>query len=327
MVDGIVRIDEAVARASADAMPALALTDLGNTFALVKLYTAARAKGIKPVIGCDVWISNDANRDQASRLLLLCRDRVGYHNLCELLSRAYRENQHRGRAELRKEWIAEMGSAGLIALSGAHLGDIGLALLQQNTERAQALAREWAALFPGCFYIELQRPGTPQADVHVAQAVTLASGLGLPVVATHPIQFLNREDYKAHEARVCIAEGNMLGDQRRPHLFTEEQYFKTQAEMTALFADIPEALFNSVEIAKRCNLTIELGKPKLPQFPTPNGESLDDFMLAQSQAGLVRRLDQLFADPALREQSARSTRRACCSRPRPLSRWDSPVTS
>lgn len=302
MVDGIVRIDEAVARASTDAMPALALTDLGNTFALVKLYTAARAKGVKPIIGCDVVISNDANRDQAARLLLLCRNRTGYHNLCELLSRAYRENQHRGRAELRKEWFSEMGSEGLIALSGAHLGDIGQALLQQNTERARELAQEWAALFPACFYMELQRQGTPQAEAHVAQAVSLASSLGLPVVATHPIQFLNREDYKAHEARVCIAEGNMLGDQRRPHLFTEEQYFKTQAEMTALFADIPEALFNSVEIAKRCNLTLELGKPKLPQFPTPNGESLDDFMLAQSQAGLVRRLDQLFGDPVLREQ-------------------------
>ncbi len=302
IVDGIVRIDEAVQRASADAMPALALTDLSNTFALVKLYTAARAKGIKPIIGCDVWISNETNRDQASRVLLLCRNRAGYHNLCELLSRAYRENQHRGRAELRKDWFTEMESEGLIVLSGAHLGDIGQALLQQNTERANALAEEWAALFPGSFYIELQRPGTPQSNAYVAHAVALASAMNLPVVATHPIQFLNREDYKAHEARVCIAEGNMLCDQRRPHLFTEEQYFKTQAEMAALFADIPQALQNSVEIAKRCNLSVELGKPKLPQFPTPNGESLDDFMLAQSQAGLVQRLAQLFLDPAVREQ-------------------------
>ena len=302
IVDGIVRIDAAVQRASADHMPALALTDLGNTFALVKLYSAARAQGIKPIIGCDVWISNPSNRDQATRLLLLCRNREGYHRLCELLARAYRENQHHGRAEIDRDWFVEMGSAGLIALSGAHLGDIGLALEQQNIERAQVLAQEWQALFPGCFYVELQRPGTVQAERYVALAVALAGNLKLPVVATHPIQFLDREDFKAHEARVCIAEGNMLGDQRRPHLFTEEQYFKTQAEMCALFADIPEALRNSVEIAKRCSLIVELGKPQLPQFPTPQGESLDDYMMAQARAGLVQRLQQLFTDPAEQER-------------------------
>ncbi len=302
IVDGIVRIDAAVQRACADAMPALALTDLGNTFALVKFYTAARAKGVKPLIGCDAWISNETNRDQPSRLLLLCRNREGYHTLCELLSRAYRENQHRGRAELKKSWLAGTGSLGLIALSGAHLGDIGQVLAQQNAERARELAHEWAALFPGSFYIELQRPGTPQSDAYVRQATALASELGLPVVATHPIQFLDSDDFKAHEARVCIAEGYMLGDPRRPHPFTEEQYFKTQAEMAELFADIPEALANSVEIAKRCNLAMELGKPKLPQFPTPNNESFDEYLLAQAQAGLVRRLDQLFPDAAVREQ-------------------------
>ena len=302
IVDGIVRIDAAVQRACTDSMPALALTDLGNTFALVKFYTAARAKGVKPLIGCDVWISNETNRDQASRVLLLCRNREGYHTLCELLSRAYRENQHRGRAELKKSWFVGTGSLGLIALSGAHCGDIGQALAQQNAKRARELAHEWAALFPGSFYIELQRIGTPQSDAYVRQATILASELGLPVVATHPIQFLDRDDFKAHEARVCIAEGYMLGDPRRPHPFTEEQYFKTQAEMAELFADIPEALANSVEIAKRCNLAMELGKPKLPQFPTPNNESFDEYLLAQAQAGLAQRLDQLFPDAAVREQ-------------------------
>jgi DNA polymerase-3 subunit alpha len=302
IVDGIVRVDDAVARARADAMPALALTDLSNTFALVKFYQSARKQGVKPLIGCDVWISNETNRDQASRMLLLCRNREGYHTLCELLSRAYRENQHRGRAELKKSWFVGDGALGLIALSGAHLGDIGQVLAQQNTERARELAYEWAALFPGSFYIELQRPGTAQSDAYVRHVTVLASELGLPVVATHPIQFLDRGDFKAHEARICIAEGYMLGDQRRPHPFTEEQYFKTQAEMAELFADIPEALTNSVEIAKRCNLTVELGKPKLPQFPTPNQESFDDYMLAQAQTGLVLRLDQLFPDPAVREQ-------------------------
>ena len=137
IVDGIVRIDDAVKRACADGMPALALTDLSNTFALVKFYTGARKQGVKPVIGCDVWITNETNRDQPSRLLLLCKNSEGYHNLCELLARAYRENQHRGHAELNKSWFAGPGGRGLIALSGEQLGDIGLALAQQNTERAR----------------------------------------------------------------------------------------------------------------------------------------------------------------------------------------------
>lgn len=301
VVDGIVRVDDAVEQARVDGMPALGLTDLANVFALVKFYKAARSRGVKPIIGCDVWVSNDANRDQPFRLLLLCRNREGYHRLCELLSRAYRENAYRGRAELRREWFADGGGEGLIALSGAHLGDVGQALLQQNWERARQLATEWATWFPGAFYLELQRPGTSQADSHVRFAVALARGLGLPVVATHPIQFLRREDFQAHEARVCIAEGYVLGDPRRPRPFTEEQYFKTQAEMAALFADLPEALANSVEIAKRCNFTIELGKPKLPLFPTPPGVSLDEFMVAQARAGLEQRLAQLFPEPATRE--------------------------
>ncbi len=302
IVDGIVRLDDAVARAVADAMPALALTDLSNTFGMVKFYSAARGKGLKPIIGCDVWISNDLNRDQPSRLLLLCRDRTGFHNLSELLSRAYRENQQRGRAELHKSWFVGAGARGLIALSGAQGGDIGLALAQQNKERARALAQEWAALFPNSFYIELQRLGNEASEAYVRAATQIARELALPVVATHPIQFLDREDYKAHEARVCIAEGYMLGDPRRPHLFSEEHYFKSQAEMAALFADIPQALANSVEIAKRCNLSLELGKPKLPQFPTPHGESFDEYLMSQAQAGLVLRLVQLFPDEAKREQ-------------------------
>ncbi len=301
VVDGIVRVDDAVQWAYQNGMPALALTDLGNVFALVKFYKAARSKGIKPIIGCDVWVSNDANRDQPSRLLLLCRNHAGYHRLCELLSRAYRENLYRGRAEVRKAWFAAGGSDGLIALSGGHSGEIGQALAQHNWERAHLLAAEWDRLFPGAFYLELQRTGQPEAEAHVAHAVALARERALPVVATHPIQFLRREDFRAHEARVCIAEGYMLGDPRRPRLFSPEQYFKSPAEMVALFADMPEALANSVEIAKRCNFTIELGKPKLPLFPTPKGMTLDDFLLAEARAGLEKRLAQLFPDSAKRE--------------------------
>ena len=302
IVDGIVRIDDAVASAVADRMPALALTDLSNLFGMVKFYQAARGKGIKPIVGCDVWISNEANRDQPHRLLLLCRNRQGYLRLCDLLTRAYRSNQHRGRAEVRREWFADGGSDGLIALSGAHFGDVGQALLQANRAQAQELAAEWQRLFPGAFYLELQRTGLPQADAHVRLALSLASELRLPVVATHPIEFLAPDDYKAHEARVCISEGYMLADKRRPRVFTEQQYFKTQAEMAELFADIPEALANSVEIAKRCNLSVELGKSKLPQFPVPEGMSLDDYLCRRAEEGLAERMKELYPDEAKRAE-------------------------
>ncbi|MHB0985278.1 MAG: DNA polymerase III subunit alpha [Sulfuricella sp.] len=319
IVDGIVRIGDAVVRAVDDRMPALALTDLNNIFGMVKFYQAARGKGIKPIIGCDVWISNELNRDQPYRLLLLCRNRQGYLRLCDLLTRAYRGNQHRGRAEVRREWFEHGGSDGLIALSGAHLGDVGQALLQENREQARELAGEWQRLFPGAFYLELQRTGPPyplrassarqpseawaasgQAETHVRQALSLASELRLPVVATHPIEFLAPDDFKAHEARVCISEGYMLADKRRPRFFTEQQYFKTQAEMAELFADIPEALANSVEIAKRCNLSVELGKSKLPLFPIPGGMSPDDYLCSRAAEGLAERMVTLYPDEAER---------------------------
>ncbi len=296
IVDGIVRLDDAVGKAAADRMPALALTDLNNLFGMVKFYQAARKAGIKPITGCDTWLTNEVDRDQPFRLLLLCQSHQGYLQLCRLISRAYRANQHRGRAEIKKTWFKETGTEGLIALSGAQLGDIGAALMQDNRRQAQALAGEWAALFPERFYLELQRAGASQSELYVQHAMELASGLKLPVVATHPIQFPEADDFKAHEARVCIAEGYILGDQRRPRLFTEQQYFKTQAEMAELFADIPEALLNSVEIAKRCNLKMELGKSRLPQFPTPNNLSLDQYLRERALAGLKQRLDALYPD-------------------------------
>ncbi|MEW5944113.1 MAG: DNA polymerase III subunit alpha [Pseudomonadota bacterium] len=302
VVDGIVRIDDAVERAHADQMPALALTDLGNLFAMVKFYKAARGKGIKPIVGCDVWLENESNRDQPQRALFLCQNKAGYLNLCELLSRAYRSNQHRGRAEIAKSWLEGGAADGLIVLSGAHLGDVGQALLQGNGELARALAADWARLFPNRFYIEIQRAGHSQAETHVQRAVRLAAELRLPVVATHPVQFLDPDDFKAHEARVCIAEGYMLGDQRRPKHFTEQQYFRTQAEMAELFADLPEALANSVEIAKRCNLAIELGKNRLPLFPTPEGVTLDEYLCRQAEEGLAQRLALLYPDEAVRAE-------------------------
>jgi DNA polymerase III subunit alpha len=232
IVDGIVRIDEAVAAAAADGMPALALTDLSNVFGMVKFYKEARARGVKPVIGCDLWLTNAADRDNPYRVLLLAQNYDGYLRLCELLTRAYRGNQYRGRAEVLKAWLGEVGTDGLIALSGAHHGDVGQALVADQQEAARRLAQEWAELFPGRYYLEVQRLG-PQAmtggaaavpvEVHVCRALQLASALGLPAVATHPVQFLKPDDFRAHEARVCIAEGYILSDQRRPKRYGTDQ--------------------------------------------------------------------------------------------------------
>jgi len=295
IADGIVRIPEAVTAAKRDAMPALALTDLNNVFGLIKFYQEARKSGIKPIIGCDVFISNPAERDQPFRLLLLCQSNGGYLRLCDLLTRAYRENQYRGRPELNREWLRE-GADGLIALSGAHFGEVGTTLLNGNNTTARQLAQEYAGLFPGRYYLEVQRNGFAREESHLRDTLKLAAELGLPVVATHPVQFLSIDDFKAHEARVCIAEGYVLNDKRRVRHFTAQQYFKTQSEMSVLFADLPEALQNTVEIAKRCNLTLKLGKPHLPDFPTPNGESLDDFLRLESERGLQERMVQLFPD-------------------------------
>ena len=303
IADGMVRIDEAVARAAADGMPALALTDLANLFGMVKFYSGARGRGLKPVIGCEVWIAGvESERDRPARLLLLVKNHAGYLRLCDLLTQAYLGPRSRGRAEVTRAALAAGDNAGLIALSGAALGDVGQALLTGNGALAEKLAGEWARLFRDSYYLELQRYGQPQAEALVAASVALAGKLGLPAVATHPVQFLQREDFKAHEARVCIAEGYVLSDARRPRVFTEEQYFKSQAEMQALFADLPEALENSVEIARRCNLGIELGKNRLPQFPVPEGVTLDDFLAQQAEAGLARRLAQLFPEAVEREQ-------------------------
>ncbi len=305
IVDGIVRIDDYVLQANKDAMPALALTDLSNLFGIIKFYKAARARGIKPIIGCDVWLENSQNRDQAHRALLLVQNHTGYLQLCALISRAYLENQYRGRAELKPEWLQK--TEGLILITGNAQSDIGAALVAGNIAQAEKLAKQWAACFPSRLYIELQRVSeakdNPSQESLIHYALDLASALVLPVLATHPIQFIAPDDFMAHEARTCISEGYMLADSRRPKNFTPEQYFKTQAQMCELFADIPEALANTVTLAKRCNLTITLGKNYLPNFPTPNGESLDAYLIAQSEIGLEARLNVLY--PSLEKREAK----------------------
>ncbi len=313
VVDGTLRIDDAAAAARADAQPALAITDLSNLFGAVKFYKACRSRGVKPIIGADVFVEplpgtgpggGPGSDKQPGRLLLLVQNRQGYLNLCELLARGWVHNAQRAQAWLTWDGLAELGE-GLIALSGADLGAVGSALLAGDADRARAAAQRLAALFPGRFYIELQRAGLATHEAHVRAAVPLAAELGLPVVATHPVQFAVADDFDAHEARVCVAEGDTLANPKRAKRFSREQHFKTQAQMQALFADLPSALANAVAIAQRCNLSLAMGKNYLPDFPTPlrDGQpmAMDDYFREASHAGLEQRLAALYPDPARRE--------------------------
>lgn len=302
ILDSTIRIHDVVKKAVADQMPGLALTDLANLFGLVKFYQTTYKNGIKPILGCDIWIANESDRSKPIRLLVLCQTHAGYLLLSRLLSRAYRENQFQNRAEIKESWLQpdDWGTEGLIALSGARVGDIGLSLLQNNILQAEIQIQKWANLFPDRFYLEIQRDGHANETMLVQHSLALARKFSLPVVATQAVQFLNAEDYQAHEARVCIAEGYILEDKRRQKSFTEQQYFKTQAEMTQLFADIPAALTNTIEIAKRCNLVLELGVNRLPLFPTPNNEGLDQYLRSQAEIGLIKRMTNLFPDTEVR---------------------------
>ncbi|SDM77347.1 DNA polymerase III subunit alpha [Polaromonas sp. JS666] len=307
VVDGTNRIDEVVAAAAADGQPALAITDLSNLFGTVKFYKETRGAGVKPLIGADIWVQvpgKDAGAP-AARLLLLVQSRQGYLNLSEILTRAWTKNVVRDQAVVKLEWLQELGE-GLIALSGAQGGSVGQALLQGDSARAAECALYFAGLFPHRFYLELQRAQRPDDERHVAAAVQLAARLKLPVVATHPVQFLTYDDYEAHEARVCISEGEILGNTRRVRKFTREQYFKSTEQMQALFADVPTALANTLEIAKRCNLTLELGKPMLPDYPTPEVGGvrmpIDEYFRQASFEGLEERLAHLYRDAAVRDQ-------------------------
>ncbi|MEN9886403.1 MAG: putative polymerase alpha subunit, DnaE subfamily [Pseudomonadota bacterium] len=300
VVDGTNRIDELVKTAAADSQPALALTDFNNLFGAIKFYKEARGKGLLPLLGAEILVEGFGAAGATHRMILLVQNKQGYLNLCELLALAWTKNVQRNQAICSLESL-QIHNAGLICLSGAQAGPVGDALMKSDSARASEVAMELMAIFPHRFYIELQRAGRPEDAIHVPRAVQLAARLKLPVVATHPVQFLTADDYEAHEARVCIAEGEILGNQRRVRRFTREQYFKSCAEMQALFADVPSALANTVEIAKRCNLALALGKPQLPNFPIPGGLTMEEFFRKESFDGLEERLAHLYPDAAQRE--------------------------
>ena len=319
IVDGITRLDAAVSAAALDGQPALAITDLGNTFGFIKFYNAARAQGVKPLLGVDAWMAASDARDPPCRVLLLAQNLQGYRNLCTLVSRAWLTNAHKDRGEIAFAWFAENSelsqsgaspgllSDGLICLSGGRYGPIGQLLLRrsgQAIEQAEQWARQYQSVFGDRFYLEVHRAGFDDDELLIRQTIGLAVRADIAVVATHPIQFLKPEDFRSHEAKVCIARGETLADPRRSRDFTAEQYLKSQQQMESLFADIPAAIQNTVHIAQRCNLTLQLGTPQLPDFPTPNSESLDIYLRQASQDGLGIRLAQRFSDPVVRAQRA-----------------------
>lgn len=303
VVDGTVRVDDAVAAAARDGQPALALTDLNNLFGAVKFYKAAQKKGVQPILGAEVMIDDlvPPSKDKPlPRMLLLVQNTQGYLNLCELLSRGWRSVGNKAQASVRWEWVQELAE-GLILLSGAQAGPLGAPLLAGDVAQAHAIAMQCVAAFPNRFYLELQRAGRSTDEPHVVAAVQLAQRMQLPVVATHPVQYLTPEEFEAHEARVCIAEGEILGNQRRKRHFTHQQYFLSAEQMQALFADIPSAIENTLEIAKRSHLTLVLGKPQLPLYPIPDGMTTEEYFRHLSFEGLEERLKHLYPDPAKRD--------------------------
>ncbi len=301
VVDGTNRIDDIVKAAVADGQPALAITDLNNLFGAIKFYKGGRSKGLKPIIGVEILLEGlGLDPTATSRMLLLVQNKQGYLNLSEILARAWTQNVVKAQAVVKLDWLKELNE-GLIALSGAQAGAVGQALVQGDTARAHELALQLGSIFPHRFYLELQRAGRPDDEPHVAGAVQLAARMKLPVVATHPVQFATVDDYEAHEARVCISEGEILGNPRRVRKFSREQYFKNAAQMEALFADLPSAVANTLEIAKRCNLTLVLGKPQLPNFPIPGGLSIEEYFRKVSLEGLEERLAHLYPDAAVRD--------------------------
>lgn len=295
LVDGLARVKELVKAAIQRGMPAVALTDQTNLFALVKFYKAALGSGVKPICGVDFWVVDDVDPEAPpTQLTLLVKDGAGYRNLMELVSRAYAEGQvlDPERALVYRSWV-ESKAVGLIALSGARQGEIGRALLGGKPDVAERLAK-WMAIFPESFYLEIQRTGRPDEESLIHLSVELAKKSGCPLVATNEVVFLASDDYEAHEARVCINQSRTLEDPARPRDYSEQQYFRSSEEMVELFHDLPSALQNSVEIARRCNIEIELGTYYLPRFPIPEGVLMDDYFRHVSKQGLEERLGFLF---------------------------------
>jgi DNA polymerase-3 subunit alpha len=296
LVDSVVRVKPLVARVVEAGMPAVAMTDQSNLFALVRFYQAAMAAGIKPIAGVDLWVRNPEDESQPDRLILLVKDTQGYRNLTRLVSLGYRQGQYLGRPQVETDWVVQH-AGGLIALSGGHLGNVGRAIQAGNLSLAGSRLQQWLRIFGDRYYLSVSRTGRPAEEACLHASVELAGAMDVPVVATNEVRFLEAAEFNAHEVRVCIHDGRVLEDSRRPRNYSEQQYLRTPQEMQELFADLPEALENSVEIARRCNLELVLGKNFLPDFPVPEGLSIEAFFRQESIKGLEERLARCL-DPA-----------------------------
>ncbi len=300
MIDGLAKTGPLVKKVASLGMPAFAITDFTNLCGLVKFYGAAHGAGIKPIVGADVYLETELLGDEYAHLTILARDNVGYQNLTLLISEAYKHGYGAAGPVIKQEWLTTY-KEGLLLLSGGRMGDVGKFLLRGNRALVEQCLEYYQTHFPDSYYLELIRTGRPDEESYLHEAVALASEKGLPVVATNDVCFLDSDDFDAHEIRVAIHDGFTLSDPKRPKHYSPQQYMRTEEEMCELFADIPEALENSVEIAKRCNVTIRLGEYFLPQFPTGD-MSTEDFLIKKSKEGLEERLAFLFPDPQEREK-------------------------
>lgn len=293
LVDGLVRIKPLAKKVAEMGMPAVALTDFNNFFGLVKFYKAAQGAGVKPILGADLLVQDETGEGSPTQLLLLVADQTGYQNLTKLISRAYQEGQRQAVPMIMKSWLNNH-SDGLIALSGGRSGELGVALISGRSAEAEQMLLDYMQLFPNRFYLELQRTGRAGEEDYLHAAVDLASQFSCPVVATNDVRFIDAAEFEAHEARVCIHEGRALDDPRRERRYSENQYLRSAEEMVELFSDIPEAIQNSVEIAKRCTLDLRLGEYFLPDYPIPDGLTINEFFIKLSEEGLQERLVRLF---------------------------------
>jgi len=288
LVDSILRIKPLVAACKEQGMPAVALTDQTNLFAVVKFYKAARAEGIKPIIGSDFLL--DLGEGYTASMSLLAMNDQGYKNIIELISRAYLHGQETGKTLIQRSWLEEL-SESVICLSGATSGEIGQWLTKGKEEQANSCLQSWMQLYPGRFYLELQRTGRPDENEYIEAAVKMASQKGCPLVATNDVRFLTEQEFEAHEARVCIHDGESLTNPARVRKYSEKQYLRSPEEMIELFSDIPEAIENTVRIAQRCNVELGLGSYFLPEYPIPEGMTEAEFFRKISHEGLEKRLE------------------------------------
>lgn len=287
--DSVIRIPSLVEKAKILNLPALALTDQMNLFAAVKFYQAVSTAGIKPILGVDAYLMNPKTVSKPFRCTLLCQNNQGYQHLLELISKGYQKRSRAYPVVLQQSWL-DSYSEGLIMLSGGLYGEIGQALIQKRKAEAEKLVEHWKNVFHDRFYLELQRMGHAEETHYIKAACQLAQHHQVPVVATHDVRFLMAEDFEAHETRVCIQQGSTIADTNRPKLYTAEQYLKSAEEMGNLFADIPSALKNTVEIAKRCNVELPLNQVHLPHFPVPEGLNAEDYLIQKAEEGLEDRL-------------------------------------